>query len=165
MNTPSHPDAPEGFTEIGRPLPRREDRRLVTGTGRYLDDVVVPGCLHATFVRSPHAHARILSIDTSAAKAMPGVEAVVTCDDVPGVDNYGVFVSDQPVLARGKGVILQRYRAGHLADVRVFRRTDGLTWRSGRGVRCETNLDVWLGRRGQGGHSVPRGFPASNRFG
>jgi topoisomerase-4 subunit A len=70
-----------------------------------------------------------------------------------------------PVLARGKGVILQRYRAGHLADVRVFRRTDGLTWRSGRGVRCETNLDLWLGRRGQGGRSVPRGFPASNRFG
>jgi len=78
----AHPDAPSGFTEIGRALPRREDRRLVTGTGRFLDDIVVPDALHATFVRSPHAHARILGIDAAAALAMPGVVAVMTGRDV-----------------------------------------------------------------------------------
>ena len=74
--------APEPFTQIGRKLPRREDRRLLTGAGRYLDDIVIPGALHVTFVRSPHAHARIVSIDTAQAAAMPGVVLVVTGNDV-----------------------------------------------------------------------------------
>ncbi|MFN5881039.1 MAG: hypothetical protein ACK44L_04940, partial [Burkholderiales bacterium] len=45
---------------IGQPIARREDRRFLTGTARYVDDIEVPGALHACFVRSPHAHARIL---------------------------------------------------------------------------------------------------------
>lgn len=69
-------------TYIGRHLPRREDRRLLTGHGRYIDDIDVPGALHACFVRSPHAHARILSIDASAALAMQGVVAVFTGRDI-----------------------------------------------------------------------------------
>lgn len=72
----------EGFHQVGRPLPRREDRRLLTGSGRFLDDIAIPGALHATFVRSPHAHARIVSIDAAGARAMPGVVAVVTGRDV-----------------------------------------------------------------------------------
>jgi carbon-monoxide dehydrogenase large subunit len=64
--------------QIGRRMPRREDRRLLTGQGRYLDDIVFVGALHVHFVRSPHAHARILGIDADAARAMPGVVAVVT---------------------------------------------------------------------------------------
>lgn len=67
-----------GFRYLNRPTRRTEDRRLVTGRGRYIDDVEIPGALHACFVRSPHAHARIVSIDTSAALALPGVVAVVT---------------------------------------------------------------------------------------
>jgi carbon-monoxide dehydrogenase large subunit len=63
---------------IGRPVPRKEDRRFLIGAGRYIDDIEVPGALHAHFVRSPHAHARIVSIDADAARAMPGVVAVVT---------------------------------------------------------------------------------------
>lgn len=70
----SHPE----FRHIGRALPRKEDRRFLTGHGRYLDDIEVPGALHACFVRSPHAHARIVSIDLDAARAMPGVVAIVT---------------------------------------------------------------------------------------
>jgi nicotinate dehydrogenase large molybdopterin subunit len=58
--------------------------------------------LHVQVLRSPHAHARIVSIDTSAAEAMPGVEGIVTSADVPGEDGFGVFVNDQPVMARGK---------------------------------------------------------------
>lgn len=74
----SHPE----FRHIGRALPRKEDRRLLTGHGRYIDDIEVPGALHACFVRSPHAHARIVSIDTEAARAMPGVVAIVTGHDL-----------------------------------------------------------------------------------
>lgn len=63
---------------IGAALPRKEDYRLVTGQGRYLDDIAVPGSLHAHFVRSPHAHARIVAIDCEAARAAEGVVTVVT---------------------------------------------------------------------------------------
>jgi carbon-monoxide dehydrogenase large subunit len=70
------------FSQIGRRMVRREDFRLLTGQGRYLDDVVFPGALHAHFIRSPHAHARILRIDADAARAMPGVAAVVTGRDL-----------------------------------------------------------------------------------
>jgi len=62
---------------IGAPRLRREDYRFVTGQGRYLDDIAVSGCLHAHFVRSPHAHARIRSIDIAAAKKAEGVIAIV----------------------------------------------------------------------------------------
>jgi carbon-monoxide dehydrogenase large subunit len=70
------------FTQIGRALPRREDRRFLTGAGRYVDDIALPQALHATFLRSPHAHARILNIDSSAAAAMKGVAAIVTGQDI-----------------------------------------------------------------------------------
>ena len=61
---------------------RREDPRLVTGTGAFVDDLRVPGCLHAAFVRSPHAHARVRAIDVSAALKSPGVVAVATAADL-----------------------------------------------------------------------------------
>ena len=66
---------------IGAALPRLEDKRLITGSGRYTDDVRAPGSAHAAFVRSPYAHARIGSIDASAALAAPGVIAVLTAAD------------------------------------------------------------------------------------
>src|SRR5579884_1999239 len=68
---------------VGTPVPRREDQRLITGHGMYADDVPITGALHAAFVRSPYAHARILGIDTSAAEQAPGVTAVVTDKDIP----------------------------------------------------------------------------------
>ncbi|GGD47685.1 xanthine dehydrogenase family protein molybdopterin-binding subunit [Sinisalibacter lacisalsi] len=70
------------FKHIGQPLPRREDHRLLTGQARFLDDIVLPGALHATFVRSPHAHARIIGIDSSEALEMPGVVGVFTGEDL-----------------------------------------------------------------------------------
>jgi len=70
------------FHYIGKPLARKEDKRLVTGQGRYLDDVVVPGTLHVSFVRSPHAHARILGISADAARDLPGVTGVFTGEDL-----------------------------------------------------------------------------------
>ena len=67
---------------IGTSLPRFEDARLLTGRGRYSDDFTLPGQVHAAVVRSPHARARILSIDAAAARALPGVLAVLTGADV-----------------------------------------------------------------------------------
>ena len=67
---------------IGQPVKRNEDPRLLTGQALFVDDVDLPGMLHATFLRSDYAHARIISIDTSAAKAMPGVVAVYTAADM-----------------------------------------------------------------------------------
>jgi carbon-monoxide dehydrogenase large subunit len=67
---------------IGASVRRREDQRFITGQGRYVDDVTLPGQLHAHIVRSPHAHARIVSIDTAAARSAPGVKAVYTGADM-----------------------------------------------------------------------------------
>ena len=63
---------------IGTPLPRVEDARLLSGQGRYVADLELPRMLHVAFLRSPHAHARIVAIDTSAARASPGVVACLT---------------------------------------------------------------------------------------
>ena len=63
---------------FGASIKRREDPRFITGKGNYTDDIVLPGTTHAAFVRSPHAHATIRSIDVSAAEALPGVRAVFT---------------------------------------------------------------------------------------
>jgi carbon-monoxide dehydrogenase large subunit len=67
---------------IGSRVPRREDERLLTGQGRYLDDLEMPDALSAAFLRSPNAHARITGIDASAARALPGVVAVFTGADL-----------------------------------------------------------------------------------
>jgi len=69
---------------IGTRYSRREDAPILTGEARYIDDLVVPGALHVALVRSPHAHARVTSVDSSAAAAMPGVVAVYTGADLAG---------------------------------------------------------------------------------
>ena len=67
---------------IGQPVRRVEDQRFLTGQGRYVDDIVLPGMLHACNVLSPHAHAKIKKIDVAKAKAAPGVLLVLTGADV-----------------------------------------------------------------------------------
>ena len=67
-----------GATGIGAAVRRKEDLRFITGKGQYTDDVIRPGETRAVFVRSPHAHAKIKAIDTSAAKSLPGIVAVLT---------------------------------------------------------------------------------------
>ena len=72
-------------TYIGSPITRKEDVRFLTGQATFVDDYKVPGMLHAAVLRSPHAHARIRSIDTKAALEIPGVVAVMTYDDISEV--------------------------------------------------------------------------------
>lgn len=71
-----------GAKYFGAAVARREDPRLLRGEGRFVDDVMLPGLLHAAFLRSPHAHARIVRITTDAAGAMPGVVGVYAFDDL-----------------------------------------------------------------------------------
>ncbi|HYL00101.1 MAG TPA: xanthine dehydrogenase family protein molybdopterin-binding subunit [Steroidobacteraceae bacterium] len=70
---------------IGRPIERKEDYRFLTGAGQYTDDITLPQQSYGSFLRSPHAHARIRSIDTAAARAAPGVLAVFTGKDLAGI--------------------------------------------------------------------------------
>ena len=77
-----------------------------------------------------------------------------------------VDLADIPEMARGRGVILQRYRSGGLADARMFRLAEGLSWRQGENrTRTEADLTQWRGARGAAGHAVPQGFPRSGKFG
>ncbi|HYB65932.1 MAG TPA: xanthine dehydrogenase family protein molybdopterin-binding subunit [Steroidobacteraceae bacterium] len=70
---------------IGQPVERKEDYRFLTGAGQYTDDITLPQQSYACFLRSPHAHARIRSVDTAAALASPGVLAVFTAKDLAGI--------------------------------------------------------------------------------
>ncbi|MGH9670347.1 MAG: xanthine dehydrogenase family protein molybdopterin-binding subunit, partial [Terriglobales bacterium] len=72
---------------VGRRLPRKEDPRLIQGISHYTDDLRLPGMLHCVFLRSPHAHAKIESIETGAARAVEGVVAVITAADLEGVNS------------------------------------------------------------------------------
>jgi aerobic carbon-monoxide dehydrogenase large subunit len=67
---------------FGAPIPRNEDRRLLSGQALFVDDVELPGLLHAAFLRSSMAHARIQRIDVAAARKRPGVVAVYTAADL-----------------------------------------------------------------------------------
>jgi topoisomerase IV subunit A len=73
-------------------------------------------------------------------------------------------LAELPVMARGKGVLLQRYREGQIRDARVLKLEDGLTFPTARGTRTLADLRPWLGKRGQAGRTVPPAFPKSNRF-
>ncbi|TDB65867.1 xanthine dehydrogenase family protein molybdopterin-binding subunit [Arundinibacter roseus] len=75
---------------IGQSVRRTEDKRYITGKGRYTDDIKLVGMTHASFVRSPYAHARVISIDLSAAQNMPGVVAIFTGDDIKATGIVGV---------------------------------------------------------------------------
>jgi len=114
-------------TGIGAPVRRKEDQRFITGQGRYVDDFNRPGQAYAYFLRSPHAHATIRSIDTGAALTMPGVLAVFTGDDL-AADKIGGLIcgwmihskdgspmkaGPHPALAQGK----VRYVGDHVAVV------------------------------------------------
>jgi len=72
-----------GAKHFGARVTRLEDPALLSGRGRFVDDVKLPGMLHACFVRSPHAHAKLVSIDSKIALIMPGVHAVITAADLP----------------------------------------------------------------------------------
>ncbi|MBK1868376.1 xanthine dehydrogenase family protein molybdopterin-binding subunit [Aestuariivirga sp. YIM B02566] len=91
---------------IGQRIHRKEDRRFITGEGRYVDDIALPGMAHAAVLRSPHAHARITSIETGQASAMPGVLAIFT-----GADLAAAGIGNLPV-----GWIVPHTKGGPMAQ-------------------------------------------------
>jgi CO/xanthine dehydrogenase Mo-binding subunit len=89
-------------TRLGDSVARSDGIPKVTGTFAYASDLELAGMLYGTTVRSPHAHALIRSIDIGPALALSGVHAVLTQDDVPGKQTFGIEFADQPVLASGR---------------------------------------------------------------
>jgi len=87
---------------LGHRIPRVDGREKVEGRAQYIADLYRPGMLHGAILASPHAHARIVRYDVSAAIAMPGVHAVVTGDDFAEQNRMGAFVKDEHALAKGK---------------------------------------------------------------
>jgi aerobic carbon-monoxide dehydrogenase large subunit len=82
MSAPARLETAAAYRVIGAPMKRKEDFRLLTGRGKYAADVRLPGLLHAAMLRSPHPHARIVAVRAEAARAVPGVFAVITADDL-----------------------------------------------------------------------------------
>jgi carbon-monoxide dehydrogenase large subunit len=100
---------------VGQPVRRKEDDTLVRGKGKYTDDFNLPGQAYAWIVRSSHAHGIIRGIDTSAAKAMPGVLGVWTGADL-AVANYGPFTCGLPLKNRDGSPLLQTNRTALMTD-------------------------------------------------
>lgn len=90
------------FAVLGKTVARQDALDKVLGKTKYSGDIVLPGMLYVKALRSETPHARIVRLDTSAAKALPGVHAVLDAKDVPCSNAHGIVVKDEPVLAQGK---------------------------------------------------------------
>jgi CO/xanthine dehydrogenase Mo-binding subunit len=98
---PDGADSIQPYTVVGHEVERVDGHEKVSGRAEYVADLSLPGMLWGAVLRSPHAHARIRSIDTSRARRLPGVWAVVTAEDTPK-RHWGAFVRDMPILAIDK---------------------------------------------------------------
>jgi CO/xanthine dehydrogenase Mo-binding subunit len=92
----------QGGDSVGAAVAPLETADKLTGRTHYIADLHRPGCLHAAILQSPYAHARILGYDLSAARALPGVQAIVTGEDVSNEHRMGAFIKDEPALAKDK---------------------------------------------------------------
>jgi carbon-monoxide dehydrogenase large subunit len=108
------------FEGIGASPKRKEDLRFLSGRGQYVDDLQRPGQLYAHILRSPHAHARLASVDTAAAKAMPGVAAIYTSDDMSKLGGipcgWQIHNKDGTPMAEPKHPVLAEGRVRHVGD-------------------------------------------------
>jgi CO/xanthine dehydrogenase Mo-binding subunit len=126
MTTPEVREHPTERKWVGKSIRRIEDPRLLRGRGGYIDDLVLRGMLHAAMKRSPHAHARIMNIDTAAAQALPGVVAVVTGREVTELCNSMPDFGPEPTkhvwhcLAVGKVRNVGEYVAAVVATSRAI---------------------------------------------
>ena len=128
MATTLNPAAAKVGSQVGRSVPRLEGRDKVTGRAEYTHTMRVPGMLHAKLFRSTVAHGKIKSVDTSAAKKLPGVLHVVTIDDVMKVlpsPYYGPAFHDQPILAHEKVRFVGEPVAAVHRHRSAYRRTGG----------------------------------------
>ncbi len=104
--------------------------------------------------------------DKARAAACAAIPGQATHTAVIG-DNRKLLVfplSDLPEMARGRGVVMQRYQSGGLSDLKAFRLADGLSWQAGERTRTETDMRPWIGKRAAAGRLPPTGFPRTNKF-
>ncbi len=127
-----------GVLGLGQPVPRTEDPRLLRGNGRYIDDMDAPGMVHGHILRSPHAHAKILSMNIEAAARAPGVLAVLTGEDLSRTgltapcpqaprkrsDGGPAFIASQPLLA-GKEVFYTGEPVAFIIAESLYQALDG----------------------------------------
>src|SRR5215211_7390866 len=106
MTSLSVDEEKDNYTVIGKNPLRHDGTDKVTGRAQYGADIRLPGMLYGAMLRSPHAHARILSIDTSQAEAYPGVRAVVTANDLPDVESK--------IAELGEGTINLRHQSNNI---------------------------------------------------
>ena len=92
----------QGFDVVGHSVFRKDAEVKAIGKACYAGDLKFEGMLYGKALRSAYPHAKIISIDTEAAKAVPGVHAILTAKDIPGVNRFGLAIQDQPVLADDK---------------------------------------------------------------
>jgi carbon-monoxide dehydrogenase large subunit len=131
---------------IGRRLERREDYRFLTGAGQYTDDITLPQQSYAYFLRSPHAHARIRSIDTAAARAAPGVLGVFTGKDVAAVGGLpcGWLIKsiDGTPMKEPKHPIIAETRVRHVGDQVALVVADSLAEARAAAALIEVDYEV-----------------------
>jgi len=101
---------------VGERWPRKEDGRLLTGGGQYVGDIVLPRMAHASFVRSPHAHARIRGIDTEPARLVEGVECVLTHTDLGSANRNLPIIPPHPALEGRNGRLLASDRVRFVGE-------------------------------------------------
>lgn len=126
---------PNTLAHVGRSIADVNGHDKLTGAARYASDFSLAGMLHAKILRSPHPHARIISIDVSRALAMPGVAGVATGEDMAGLDHtYGMFIRDQPVMA----VTKVRFAGEPVAAVAA--ETEELAYQALAAIRVEYDI-------------------------
>lgn len=132
------------FKVIGKPIKRNEDPRLLTGQALFVDDVEIPGMLHAAFVRSDYAHARILSIDVEEARKRPGVVAIYTAEDMGDDWELGPpLVSPPPTL---EDVVFNSRRQAPLAKGKVHHAGEAVACvvAESRYIAEDAVEDIWV---------------------
>jgi len=155
-------DIPNGHDPIALVLHRPGAKYLVAGDKGY--GFLVPA---DEVVAQTKNGKQVLNLGT-------GEEAAAFCEVAEGADAVAVIgdnrkllifpMEELPEMARGRGVILQRYNKGGLLDVTTMKLDEGLTWKTGAGVRTETDYKDWVGKRAQAGLMAPKGFPRSGKF-
>lgn len=131
MTTATPLPAPAPDDTVGAPIEQLESGQKLTGRAQYIADLYRPGMLHGAIAQSPHAHARILGYDLAAARALPGVRAIVTGDDVDAAWRMGAFIKDEPALAKGKVRYVGEIVAAVAAD------TEAIARRAARLIRID----------------------------
>ncbi|MGF1476266.1 MAG: DNA topoisomerase IV subunit A [Geminicoccaceae bacterium] len=158
-----HIDLPSGI-EVTELLVHQPKRKLILAT------VAGYGFIATEEAIAAQTKAGKQVVNLSRSDKLKKVAPVADSDDAVAVvgSNRKLLVfslEEMPDMARGKGVILQRYRDGTLSDVRSLRFEDGLAWPSGDRRRHEKDLSLWRGKRSGAGRPAPTGFPKDNRFG